>query len=71
MKKNYWEVDDDQVVDKTGKKISEWIKILDSFKALGKKSTEVVLYLQTKHNVPRYWARTLVTLYTKHKSVTS
>jgi hypothetical protein len=65
MKKEYWDVTDEQVVEKTGKKISEWIKILDGFKAEEKKSTEVVVYLQEKFNVPRYWARTLTTLHLK------
>ena len=31
MKKEYWEVSDEQVVEKTGKKISEWMGILDKF----------------------------------------
>jgi len=33
MKKEYWDVTDEQVIDKTGKKISAWISILDKFKA--------------------------------------
>lgn len=32
MKKEYWDVTDEQVIEKTGKKIAEWIKILDSSK---------------------------------------
>ena len=63
MKKEYWDVSDEQVVEKTGKKIAEWIKILDKFKAADKKSNDVVAYLQAEYNVPRYWARTLTTLY--------
>jgi hypothetical protein len=31
MKKNYQEVKDEQLVEKTGKKISQWIRILDKF----------------------------------------
>jgi hypothetical protein len=65
MKKEYWDVSDDQVVEKTGRKISVWIKILDTFKAGEKKSNEVVAFLQAKHSVPRYWARTLTTLYAR------
>src|SRR5205085_1388055 len=42
------------VIEKTGKKISEWIKILDKYKATDKKSNEVVEYLQQEYNVPRY-----------------
>ncbi len=68
MKKEYWDVTDEQVVDKTGKKIVEWIAILDEFKAAEQKSNAVVAHLQSTYNVPRYWARTLTTLYLKQKS---
>lgn len=67
MKPDYWNVEDEQVVEKTGKKLSEWMKILDKFKAAEKKSNEVVAHLQSEHNVPRYWARTLTTRYLKEK----
>ena len=65
MKKEYWDVSEEQVIEKTGKKISEWIKILDAFKATEKKSNDVVAFLQSNYEVPRYWARTLTTLYLK------
>lgn len=67
MKKEYWDVPDEQVIEKTGKKISEWIAILDAFEAAGKKSNDVVAYLQKDFDVPRYWARTLTTHYLKQK----
>ena len=67
MKQDYWNVSDEQVIEKTGKKISEWIKILDKFKAAEKKSNDVVAHLRQEHNVPRYWARTLTTHYLKQK----
>jgi hypothetical protein len=54
MKQDYWNVSAEQVVEKTGKKIPEWIKILDKFKAAEKKSNDVVAYLQREYNVPRY-----------------
>lgn len=65
MKSDYWNVSDEQVTEKTGKPIAEWIKVLDTFKAAEKKSNDVVAYLQNTHAVPRYWARTLTTLYLK------
>jgi hypothetical protein len=68
MKKEYWDVTDEQVIEKTGKKISEWIKILDKFKAAEKKSNDTVTYLQEEFEVPRYWARTLTTHYLKQIS---
>lgn len=68
MKKEYWDVTDEQVIEKTGKKISEWIKLLDEFKAESKKSNDVVAYLQKTYDVPRYWSRTLTTLYLKRKN---
>ena len=71
MKQDYWNVSDEQVVEKTGKKIAEWIKILDSFNAGEKKSNDVVAHLQQEYNVPRYWARTLTTHYLKKGGVVS
>ena len=68
MKTEYWDVSDSQVIEKTGKKLSEWIHLLDAFDASGKKSNEVVAYLQKEFNVPRYWSRTLTTHYIKTKS---
>ena len=67
MKKEYWDVTDEQVIEKTNRKIAEWIDILDAFKASEKKSNDVVAYLQKEYGVPRYWARTLTTLYLKRK----
>jgi len=65
--KEYWNVSDKQVIEKTGKKIAEWINILDTFNAADKKSNDVVAHLQQEYNVPRYWARTLTTHYLKQK----
>jgi hypothetical protein len=65
MKKEYWDVSDEQVLEKTGKHIAEWITIMDAFGTADKKSTETVVYLQEQHTVPRYWARTLTTHYLK------
>lgn len=67
MKQDYWIVTDEQVTEKTGKKISEWIKILDKFKAAEKQSNDVVTHLQYDHHVPRYWAKTLTAHYLKQK----
>ena len=67
MKKEYWDVTDEQVVEKTGKQIAEWITILDNFNAGTKKPNDVVAHLQQEYNVPRYWARTLTTHYLKQK----
>ncbi len=65
MKKEYWDVSDEQVIEKTGKNINHWIKVLTDFEAQTKKSSEVVAHLQNEHQVPRYWARTLTTLFLK------
>jgi Domain of unknown function (DUF4287) len=65
MKADYWNVDDPQVVEKTGKTLAHWMKVLKSFGAAGKKSNDVVAHLQDDHGVPRYWARTLTTHFLK------
>jgi len=67
MKQDYWNVSNEQVMEKTGKEITEWIGILDAFQARDKKSNDVVAHLQQEYNVPRYWARTLTTLYLKQE----
>jgi hypothetical protein len=67
MKKEYWDVTDEQVMEKTGKAIAEWQSILDKYNAADKKPNFVVSFLQTEYNVPRYWARTLTTKYLKSK----
>jgi hypothetical protein len=68
MKSDYWNVSNDQVIEKTGKPLAEWQKILDRFGAAQKKPNEVVTFLQDAHNVPRYWARTLTTRYLKQSA---
>lgn len=67
MRADYWNVDDEQVIEKTGKPLSHWKKVLDTFGAATKKSNDVVAFLQQEHEVPRYWARTLVTNYLKQQ----
>lgn len=57
------EIEDDQVVAKTGKPLQHWAKVLDQFGADSKRTVETVDYLQDKHGVPRSWARTLATNY--------
>ena len=65
MKSDYWNVSEEQVIEKTGKSLAHWKKVLDDFGASSKKSNDVVDHLQKKHGVPRYWARTLTTRYLK------
>jgi hypothetical protein len=65
MKSDYWNVSDEQVVEKTGKPLAHWKKVLTALGAAEKKSNDVVAHLQKDHGVPRYWARTLTTWYLK------
>ena len=67
MKTEYWDVTDEQVIEKTGNNIAHWMGLLDKFKTGEKKSNEAVAYLQQEHSVTRYWARTLTTRYLKEK----
>jgi hypothetical protein len=70
MKSDYWNVTDEQVLEKTGKSLADWQQILDRFGAARKKTAiEVVDFLQSEYNVPRYWARTLTTHYLKQVAV--
>ena len=65
VKAEYWDVDDAQVVEKTGQPLAHWDDLLDSFGAAERKSNDSVGFLQGEHGVPRYWARTLTTRYLK------
>lgn len=67
VKADYWNVDNEQVVEKTGKPLTHWAKVLDKFGAASKKFNDSVAHLQNDHGVPRYWARTLTTRYLKEK----
>jgi hypothetical protein len=68
MKSDYWNVTDEQVIEKTGKPIAHWSKVLTQFGAATKKSNDSVAHLQNDHGVPRYWARTLTTGFLKSQS---
>ena len=65
MKKDYWNVSDEQVIEKTGKKLAEWMTVLRKFDAASKPSNDTEAFLQKEHGVPRYWARTLTTAFLK------
>ncbi len=67
MEQDYWSVTDKQVVEKTGKKISEWKKILDEFQASKKKSNDVIDHLHQEYGVLSYRAKALTTYYLKQK----
>jgi hypothetical protein len=65
VKADYWNVDEAQVIEKTGQTLAHWTAALDAFGAATAKSNDVVAHLQDAHGVPRYWARTLTTRYLK------
>jgi hypothetical protein len=68
MKADYWNVSDEQVIEKTGKPIAHWTTVLKKFGAAARKPSECVTHLQDDHGVPRYWARTLTTGFFKAQS---
>jgi hypothetical protein len=55
------------MIEKTGKPLAHWRKVLTAFDAADKKSNDVVAHLQKDHDVPRYWARTLTTWFLKQQ----
>jgi hypothetical protein len=65
VKSEYWNVSDEQVIEKTGEPLAHWMRVLGKFGAGAKKSNEAVAHLQMEHDVPRYWARTLTTRFLK------
>lgn len=64
MRADYWDVSDEQVIEKTGKPIAHWQGVLTDFGAADRTSNDSVAHLQG-HGVPRYWARTLTTGFLK------
>ena len=68
VKADYWDVDDAQVVEKTGHPLAHWRDLLSKAGAGTMTSNEVVALLQSQHGVPRYWARTLTTWFSKSAS---
>lgn len=69
MKQDYWNVSDEEVREKTGKPIVFWMEVLRHSLAETHKTAASVSFLQEKYSVPRYWARTLTTLYWKQRGV--
>jgi hypothetical protein len=64
VKANYWQVDDAQVIEKTGQPIAHWSRVLADFGAAERTPNDSVAHLQAL-GVPRYWARTLTTGFLK------
>jgi hypothetical protein len=67
VKPEYWNVDDAQVIEKTGQPLAHWLAVLDRFEASEKTSNDSVDHLQAVHGLGRYWARTLTTHYLKRR----
>lgn len=65
VKADYWDVTDAEVIEKTGKPLSHWTSVLSAAGASTMKSNDAVAMLVEQHQVPRYWARTLTTWYSK------
>ncbi len=67
MKSDYWNVSNEQVLEKTGQPLDHWMEVLHKFGAKDKKPNQAVSHLQNEFAVPRYWARTLTTCYLKQQ----
>ena len=67
MKADYWNVSDEQVKEKTGKSLVHWMGVLRRLAPASEKPADLVRALVEKHDVPRYWARTLTTRFLKDR----
>ena len=67
MTEDSWNINDKQIFEMTGKNFFEWIKTIDIFTALRRKTYDVVSLLQEEYDVPEYWARIIATHYLEHK----
>ena len=63
VRADYWDVTDEQVVEKTGHPLAHWAGVIAPI--TDRKSNDIVAHLQSAHGVPRYWARALTTWYLK------
>lgn len=65
MKKDnrYTQMEDSNIVAKTGKKSQEWYAIMDNFGAPTKKGAEVTKHLIDNYGLNKFWARTLYIRY--------
>lgn len=63
MRADYWNVTDEQVIEKAGKPLAHWASVIAPM--AGEPGNQIVGHLQTAHGVPRYWARTLTTWHLK------
>jgi hypothetical protein len=70
MKADYWNVTDEQVIEKTGKTLAHWKKGPQGIWRSGQEARGSVEHLQSAHGVPRYWARTLTTGFMKAREAT-
>lgn len=67
MTEDFWNINDGQLLKMTGKTIPEWIKTIEIFTALGRKTFDVVSLLQEEHDVPGYLAQIIAAHYLKQK----
>ena len=67
VERYYWDERDEHVIKKTGRRISEWIKILDEFQASKRKLNDTVTYLHQEYGVLLYRAKALTTYYLKQR----
>ena len=67
MTEDFLNIKDEQFIEMTGKKMSEWIKTIDIFTALRRKNNDVISLLQEEYDLPEYWAMVIAAHYFKHK----
>jgi hypothetical protein len=65
VRSDYWNVTDEQVLEKTRRSLQHWSNVLAKLDTAAMRSNDIVAHLQKAHGVPRYWARTLTTWYLK------
>ncbi|MBW3569119.1 hypothetical protein KY385_03265 [Candidatus Parcubacteria bacterium] len=59
----YTQIEDSQIIEKTGKSSRQWYELLDKFGAPTKTGTEVTGHLIEKYGLSKYWSRTLYIRY--------
>ena len=58
-----WPINDEQVMEKTGRPLAHWRGVLDAFSARSKPPRSIVGHLQARHQLTRQWSHHLMMWY--------
>lgn len=63
MLESNWHVNEDQVLEKTGRSLEHWRTVLEAFGSKAKHPRNIVGHLKSTHRLPHAWAHQLMMWY--------